>query len=67
VGVKTVAPDNKVTFRPVDIIADQPDGIWLGGLPEKIRLITVGQEFVIDGEEVTPIDGAARIAAGSPS
>lgn len=67
VGVKTVSPDDKVTFRPVDIIADQPDGIWLGGLPNKIRLITVGQEFVIDGEEVTPIEGAARIAAGSNS
>lgn len=67
VGVKTVEPDNKVVFRPVDIIADEPDGVWLGGLPETIRLITVGQEFVIDGEDVIPVEGTARIAAGSNS
>lgn len=67
VGVKTVSADNKVAFRPVNIISDQPDGIWLGGLPDKIRLITVGQEFVIDGEVVTPVEGAARIAAGDNS
>ena len=67
VGVKTVTPDNKVVFRPVDIIADEPDGIWLGGLPDTIRLITIGQEFVIEGEDVTPVKGDARIAAGGNS
>jgi len=67
VGVKTVAPDNTVAFRPVDIIDDEPEGIWLGGLPDTIRLITVGQEFVIDGEEVTPVEGDPRIAAGGNS
>lgn len=67
VGVKTVGPDNKVVFRPVDIIADEPDGIWLGGLPDTMRLITVGQEFVIDGEDVIPVEGTARIAAGGNS
>lgn len=67
VGIKTVEPDNKVMFRHVDIIADEPDGIWLGGLPETIRMITVGQEFVIEGETVTPVDAAARIAPGGAS
>lgn len=61
VGVKVVTPDNLVLFRPVDIIADEPDGVWLGGLPRNIRLITVGQEFVLDGERVEPITGSARI------
>lgn len=67
VGVKTVNGDNVVVFNPVDIIADEPDGVWLGGLPENIRLITVGQEFVIDGEKVTPVPGPARIVAGTGS
>ena len=61
VGVKVVTPDNTVAFKPVEIIADEPTGVWLGGLPRKIRLITVGQEFVLDGERVTPIIGPAQI------
>ncbi|MEP4377585.1 MAG: efflux RND transporter periplasmic adaptor subunit [Alphaproteobacteria bacterium] len=61
VGVKLVTPDNMVSFRPVEIIADEPDGVWLGGLPRNIRLITVGQEFVLDGERVEPVAGKPRI------
>lgn len=61
VGVKVVTPENIVAFRPVEIIADEPDGIWLGGLPRTIRLITVGQEFVLDGERVEPVAGSPRI------
>ena len=64
VGVRTVNENDKVVFRPVDIIADEPGGVWLGGLPESIRLITVGQEFVIDGEQVIPVLGKERIAGG---
>ncbi|MEK9795782.1 MAG: efflux RND transporter periplasmic adaptor subunit [Alphaproteobacteria bacterium] len=67
VGVKTVNVENVVVFNPVDIIADEPDGVWLGGLPESIRLITVGQEFVIDGEKVVPVPGPARIVTGPGS
>ncbi len=67
VGVKTVNAEDVVVFNPVDIIADEPDGVWLGGLPENIRLITVGQEFVIDGEKVTPVPGPARIVTGAGS
>lgn len=61
VGVKVVTDDNIVAFKPVEIIADEPDGIWLGGLPRNIRLITVGQEFVLDGERVEPVAGRAQI------
>ncbi|MDE0780152.1 MAG: efflux RND transporter periplasmic adaptor subunit [Alphaproteobacteria bacterium] len=63
VGIKTVESDNTVKFRAVEIIANDIDGVWLGGLPDKIKLITVGQEFVTNGETVTPVNGTARIAA----
>jgi membrane fusion protein, multidrug efflux system len=62
VGVKVVTSDNMVSFQPVEIIADEPNGVWLGGLPRNIRLITVGQEFVLDGERVEPVVGKPRIA-----
>ena len=55
VGVKLVTPDDKVSFHPVTILKDNPDYIWVGGLPDNIQVITVGQEFVIDGQTVKPV------------
>tara|TARA_B100000676_G_scaffold282691_1_gene308708 strand:- start:643 stop:1773 length:1131 start_codon:yes stop_codon:yes gene_type:complete len=54
-GVKTVDADNKVVFMPVTILADQSDGLWVAGLPFEITLITVGHDYVIDGETVEPV------------
>lgn len=56
VGVKVVNKNNIVTFMPATIVANGATGVWLSGLPEAVTLITVGQEFVTDGQEVTPID-----------
>ena len=56
IGLKTVDARNRVRFRPVDVIEDTPDGVWLGGLPTEIRVITVGQDFVSAGHEVAPVD-----------
>ena len=58
IGVKTLGPDNRVRFRPIQIIGDSIDGVWLIGLPERVILITVGQEFVAEGQIVRPIDEA---------
>ena len=55
IGLKTVDDGNRVRFRPVDIIEDTTDGVWLGGLPPEIRVIIVGQDFVSAGQEVTPV------------
>ncbi len=60
VGIKAVDADNIVRFYPVEILDDTADGMWLGGLPERLTLITVGQEFVQPGQKVVavPRDGA---------
>ena len=61
IGVKTVGPDQKVAFQRVTILDDSPEGVWLGGLPDQITLITVGHEFVAVGEPVEPVfDTAAK-------
>ena len=52
IGVKAVNNEGIVTFHRVQIISDTTEGIWLGGLPERITLITVGQEFVLEGHKV---------------
>jgi multidrug efflux system membrane fusion protein len=52
VGVRTVQ-DGVVRFMPVQIVSDGPGGTWVSGLPETVTVITVGQEFVSDGEHVS--------------
>lgn len=69
VGVKILGPDNTVDFKPVQIIDDEPDGLWVSGLPEQVTFITVGQEFVTKGQTVQPVDEEtlAPFVAGDPS
>jgi len=67
VGVRTVDDDDTVRFKPVEILADETRGVWIGGLPDQVRLIVVGQEFVIEGEQVTPVTVAAAATSGDPS
>ncbi len=54
-GVKIVDKDDHAKFVPVRVVDDEIDGIWVEGLPYKTRIITVGQEFVSDGQEVRPL------------
>ena len=60
-GVKTVGDGNTVVFSPITIVRAQSDGIWVTGLPEEARIITVGQGYVNDGDLVDPrpAEGAA--------
>lgn len=55
IGVKTVDARNIVRFHPIQLISDGLDGIWVGGLPREATIITVGQEFVLPGQTVTPV------------
>ncbi|MGV6812514.1 MAG: efflux RND transporter periplasmic adaptor subunit [Brevirhabdus sp.] len=54
-GVRTVDSDSKAQFHAVEIIRDTPTGVWVRGLPQEAAIITVGQEFVIDGVTVKPV------------
>ena len=56
VGVKGVDDENNVVFYPVNIVRTERDGVWVSGLPERLRVITVGQGFVREGEPVTPVN-----------
>lgn len=68
VGVKILGPGNTVEFKPVQIIDDQPDGLWVSGLPARVVFITIGQDFVTAGQIVQPVDGKTLtpfVASGS--
>jgi len=50
-GIKIVN-ENIVRFIDIQIIEDTPDGIWVAGLPDSVTVITVGQEYVMDGQKI---------------
>lgn len=51
-GLKTVDDDDRVVFRTVDPIRADTGGLWVAGLPHEIRIITIGQGFVNEGQAV---------------
>lgn len=53
-GVKVIDQQNKVIFKAVEIVRSEKDGVWLSGLAEQESIITVGQGFVDDGDQVEP-------------
>jgi membrane fusion protein, multidrug efflux system len=58
-GVRTVEAE-KVKFYPVQIVSDTRDGVWVMGLPDTVDVITVGQEYVTEGQSVA----ATNVEAG---
>jgi membrane fusion protein, multidrug efflux system len=66
VGVKAVDEHGIVRFLPVAVLGNADrETVWVAGLPERVRLITVGQEFVKDGEKVEPVPAGPLAAAGA--
>ncbi|GAA0859667.1 efflux RND transporter periplasmic adaptor subunit [Aliiglaciecola litoralis] len=54
IGVKIVK-DRIVKFVPIKIVKSDSDGVWLSGLGREANVITRGQGFVRDGDEVEAI------------
>ena len=50
--VRAVDENNRVSEVAVIMVGETEQGIWVQGLPESIKLITVGQSYVSDGELV---------------
>lgn len=60
VGVKIVSDENIVRFVPIRLLKDTKEFLWVTGLPKNIRLIIVGQEFVVTGQQVDPIETSSN-------
>lgn len=72
VGVKAVDEAGIVSFHPARIVKAETDAVWLGGLPERLRVITTGQGFVAAGEAVEvelapPGSTAGMVEEGPPA
>ena len=51
-GVRVVSAESKAEFRPVTLIRDTAQGVWVTGLGAEADVIVVGQEYVSDGVKV---------------
>ena len=50
-GVRYVVGDT-VAFAPVRVIEETAEGVWVSGLTGPVRVITVGQSYVSEGQKV---------------
>lgn len=64
-GVKIVE-DGKVAFKPIEIVKADLNGIWATGLPDTAEVITIGQGFVRDGENVSVEPAPSDAAEAEP-
>ena len=53
--LKGLTEDDKVIFHDIQIVKAVSNGIWITGLEEESKIITVGQGFVEYGETVSPV------------
>lgn len=67
VGIKAVEDDGKVIFLPVIIVADEADGMWVAGVPEALRIITVGQEYAAPGQAVKAVPAEKPVTDNTPA
>jgi len=51
-GIRTVDENNSVEFKEIEILEDTTEGLWISGLNENERIITLGQEYVFQGQTV---------------
>jgi multidrug efflux system membrane fusion protein len=51
-GVRYVTDDNRVGFAVVQVLDETSQGVWVSGLRGQVRLITVGQGYVSEGQRV---------------
>jgi multidrug efflux system membrane fusion protein len=58
-GVRAVDANSKVVFYPVTIVKNARQGMYVSGLPAKVDVITVGQEFVKSGDTVKAVHDKA--------
>lgn len=63
-GVRAVE-NSKVIFYPVTIVKDANNGMYVTGLPPKVDVIIVGQEFVKAGDTVKAVNEASMTGSAA--
>jgi len=51
-AVRAVNEQGIVTTLGITSVGESPDGVWVAGLPDSVALVTLGQNYVTEGELV---------------
>lgn len=65
-ALKHLDDQDRVVLTPVELVSSDADQARVAGLPEHIRLITLGAGFVAPGEKVEPVAAASNPATAGP-
>jgi multidrug efflux system membrane fusion protein len=52
--IRVLDNERVVKSYKVTVIGESAQGMWVAGLPEQVVLVTVGQNYIIEGEQVEP-------------
>ena len=52
-AVRAVSEQGIISTLGITSVGESSDGVWVSGLPDKVALVTLGQNYVAEGEQVT--------------
>lgn len=61
IGVRVIDTNDVVRFVELEILAQTPETMWVSGLTDGHRVITVGQEYVASGQKVIAVEETANM------
>jgi multidrug efflux system membrane fusion protein len=65
-GVRIADGQSQVQFKPVQLVDDGRENVWVTGLDSSSRVIVVGQDFVKEGDAVEAVSAAQAAAEPEP-
>ena len=57
-GLRYVDADETVQFAPVAVVDETVNGAWVTGLPQRVKVISLGQDYLNEGVKVKPVPAA---------
>ena len=66
-AVRIVENNETIRVRPVRLLGEDATGVWLDGLDGSVALVTVGQDYVSDGQKVRVAASTAPQARPRPT
>lgn len=54
-GVRHVTEEGRVVFSAVNVVDDSGNGIWVTGLPERVNVVSLGQEYIVEEARVIAV------------